>query len=261
MTTFKNDMTMMFVMHDALRRDLDRIARLTARTDDDPKHILRTAAGWEMFKSYLHAHHTSEDELLWPPLRKALPDDAHGTALLDAMEAEHAAIDPLIDGFDAALADRDSGPARLGELADALASGLRAHLTHEENEGLPLIDSIITAEQWQAFSAGGRQADRRRRLPVHAVGARRRAPAGRYVGARLDALADQGGLPRRVGARLCHADTLVTPNWSLWFLAAPSRGSCPPFGQERDEHEQGDPRRTSSRPGVVRRHPEHRVGQ
>ena len=155
MTTFKNDMTMMFVMHDALRRDLDRIARLTARTDDDPKHILRTAAGWEMFKSYLHAHHTSEDELLWPPLRKALPDDADGTALLDAMEAEHAAIDPLIDGFDAALADRDSGPARLGELADALASGLRAHLTHEENEGLPLIDSIITAEQWQAFSAGG----------------------------------------------------------------------------------------------------------
>ena len=155
MTTFKNDMTMMFVMHDALRRDLDRIARLTARTDDDPKHILRTAAGWEMFKSYLHAHHTSEDELLWPPLRKALPDDAHGTALLDAMEAEHAAIDPLIDGFDAALADRNSGPARLGELADALASGLRAHLTHEEKEGLPLIDSIITAEQWQAFSAGG----------------------------------------------------------------------------------------------------------
>ena len=137
MTTFKNDMTMMFVMHDALRRDLDRIARLTARTDDDPKHILRTAAGWEMFKSYLHAHHTSEDELLWPPLRKALPDDAHGTALLDAMEAEHAAIDPLIDGFDAALADRNSGPARLGELADALASGLRAHLTHEEKRACP----------------------------------------------------------------------------------------------------------------------------
>jgi len=154
-TTFKNDMTMMFVMHDALRRDLDRIARLTARPDDDPKHVLRAAAGWEMFKSYLHAHHTSEDELLWPPLHRALPDDAQGTALLDAMEAEHAAIDPLIDAFDAALADRDSGPARLGELADALASALRAHLRHEEKKGLPLIDSIITADQWQAFSAGG----------------------------------------------------------------------------------------------------------
>lgn len=49
---FNNDMTMMYAFHDALRRELNRIARVTARTDDDPKHVLRTAAGWEMFKSY-----------------------------------------------------------------------------------------------------------------------------------------------------------------------------------------------------------------
>lgn len=152
---FKNDMTMMYVMHDAFRRDLDRIARVTARTDDDPKHVLRTAVGWEMFKSYLHAHHTSEDELLWPPLRGSLPEDSHATALFDAMEEEHAAIDPLIAALDAALADRDSGPGRLGELADALATALRAHLDHEEKEGLPLIDARVTAAQWQAFSAAG----------------------------------------------------------------------------------------------------------
>lgn len=152
---FKNDMTMMYVFHDALRRDLDRIARVTARTDDNPKHVLRTAAGWEMFKSYLHVHHTTEDELLWPPLRKSLPKDSHATALLDAMEAEHSMIDPLLTAIDAALANRESGPGRLGELADALDIALRAHLDHEEKDGLPLIDMAITAEQWQAFSAGG----------------------------------------------------------------------------------------------------------
>jgi iron-sulfur cluster repair protein YtfE (RIC family) len=152
---FKNDMTMMYAVHDALRRELDRIARVTARTDDDPKHVLRIAAGWEMFKSYLHVHHTTEDELVWPPLRKSLPEDSHATALLDAMEAEHAAIDPLLAAIDAALADRDSGPGRLGELADALATALRGHLDHEEKEGLPLIDTTITAEQWQAFGAEG----------------------------------------------------------------------------------------------------------
>jgi hypothetical protein len=42
---FKNDMTMMYAVHDAFRRELDRITRVTARTDDDPKHVLRTAAG------------------------------------------------------------------------------------------------------------------------------------------------------------------------------------------------------------------------
>jgi iron-sulfur cluster repair protein YtfE (RIC family) len=151
----KNDMTMMYVFHDALRRDLDRIVRLTARTDDDPRHVLRTAAGWEMFKSYLHVHHTTEDEMLWPPMRQALAADSAGATLLDAMEAEHSAIDPLLAAIDAALADRDSGPGRLAELADALAAALRGHLDHEEKDGLPLVDATITAEQWQAFGAEG----------------------------------------------------------------------------------------------------------
>jgi hemerythrin-like domain-containing protein len=152
---FKNDMTMMYAMHDALRRELECIARVTARPDDDPKHILRTAAGWEMFKSYLHVHHTAEDDLLWPPMRKALADDSDGVALLDAMEAEHAAIDPLLIAIDAALADRDSGPQRLGELTDALTTALCGHLAHEEAEGLVLIDSVVTEEQWTAFGMEG----------------------------------------------------------------------------------------------------------
>jgi len=155
---FNNDMTMMYAMHDALRRELGQIARVTARTDDDPKHILRTAARWEMFKSYLHVHHTTEDDMMWPQMRKALADDSDGLALLDAMEAEHAAIDPLLAAIDAALADRDSGPQRLGELTDALASALREHLDHEEADGLPLIDATVTEEQWLAFGAeGGRR--------------------------------------------------------------------------------------------------------
>ena len=150
---FKNDMTMMYAMHAALRRELDRIARVTARPDDDPKHILRTAAGWEMFKSYLHVHHTTEDDLLWPPMRKALAEDSPGVAVLDAMEAEHSAIDPLLVAIDAALADRDSGPQRLGERTDALATALRGHLDHEEADGLALIDATVTEQQWLAFGA------------------------------------------------------------------------------------------------------------
>lgn len=150
---FKNDMTVMYVIHDALRRDLDHIARVTARPDDDPKHLLHTALGWEMFKSYLELHHTAEDDMLWPPMRQALAGDSAGVALLDAMEAEHSAIDPLLGSIDATLADRDSGPQRLGELTDALAVALRAHLDHEESECLALIDATVTEEQWRAFGA------------------------------------------------------------------------------------------------------------
>lgn len=150
-TTRRLDMTMMIAMHDALRRELERLARITARTDDDPAHILRTAAGWEAFKTYLHVHHTSEDDMAWPVMYAALAGRPAEIALLDAMEAEHEAIDPLLAAVDAALADRESGPERLGGLVDALATGLGGHLRHEEAETLTLIDATMTEEQWSAF--------------------------------------------------------------------------------------------------------------
>jgi iron-sulfur cluster repair protein YtfE (RIC family) len=112
---FKLDMTFMYVFHDALRRDLERIARFTARGSDDPGRVLRTAAGWEMFKKYLRIHHQAEDDAVWPVMYQVLADRPDDLALLDAMEAEHAVIDPLLDAVDAALDDRDGGPERLGD--------------------------------------------------------------------------------------------------------------------------------------------------
>jgi iron-sulfur cluster repair protein YtfE (RIC family) len=166
--TFRLDMTMMYTMHDALRRELVRIARITARADDDPRRVLRAAAGWEMFKAYLLVHHTSEDVAVWPVMSQALAERSDDLALLDAMEAEHAAIEPLLDAVDAALADRDGGPERLGELVDALHTALTGHLVHEENEALPLIDTTLTEQQWRDFGdLHGRRigADASRYLP------------------------------------------------------------------------------------------------
>jgi len=65
-------------------------------------------------------------------------------------------------------------PANLGELTDALATTLRAHLDHEEGEGLAVIDATITGEQFQAFGAehGNRIAgDVQRYLPWTLEGA------------------------------------------------------------------------------------------
>lgn len=145
------DMTAMYTTHDALRRDLEHLARTTARLDDDPRRILATAVGWELFKKFLHVHHVAEDEALWPVMREAAADRPDDLELLAAMEAEHAAIDPLIEAIDAALADRESGPQRLGDLTNALTVGLTGHLRHEENEALPLIQTVFTEQQWRQF--------------------------------------------------------------------------------------------------------------
>jgi hemerythrin-like domain-containing protein len=150
-TDYKHDMAMMLAFHDALRRELGHIARVTASRTDDPRHVMATAAGWQMFKNYLHVHHGCEDDLLWPALEKTLVDRPDDLALLAAMEAEHGAIDPLLTAIDATLANPASGPERLGDLVDALATTLGAHLRHEEGEGLDLIDATITDGQWQDF--------------------------------------------------------------------------------------------------------------
>lgn len=143
---------MMFAVHDALRRELERIAEITARQDDDPRRVLGTAVGWEMFKEFLRIHHTSEDLTVWPVMQRALVDRPDDLALLEAMEAEHAAIDPLLESIDAALVDRESGLGRLGGLVDGLLTGLSGHLDHEEKDALPLMDAFMSEPEWLVFS-------------------------------------------------------------------------------------------------------------
>src|SRR4051794_19356391 len=91
------DFTMMYVTHDAFRRDL---ARLVGAADDGQVNRAGVRAGWENFKKQLHLHHTVEDEHLWPVLRAAVASDPDQLELLDQMEREHAAIDPLLDATD-----------------------------------------------------------------------------------------------------------------------------------------------------------------
>ncbi|MFI2203073.1 hemerythrin domain-containing protein [Streptomyces sp. NPDC020192] len=147
----KLDMSLMYAMHNALRRELEQMARITARVDDDPRRFLTGAVGWDIFKKALHIHHTAEDEALWPVVREIVAGRPDDLALLDAMDAEHGAIDPLIVTIDAALADPEGGPERLAAAVDALATNLTGHLKHEEDEALPLIEATLSLEQWQHY--------------------------------------------------------------------------------------------------------------
>lgn len=145
------DLTAMYVAHDALRRELDQLAKVTAVGGDEPRRVLATAVGWELFKKVLHVHHTAEDEALWPAMREGLAGQTENLALLEAMELEHARIDPIIEAIDAAVVEPGPPSDRVGELVDALSTSLRGHLRHEETDALPLIDATVTVEQWQRF--------------------------------------------------------------------------------------------------------------
>ncbi len=143
--TGKVNFTMMYAAHDAFTRDLKRLtAAVEAGKTADPA----VRAGWAMFKNQLHIHHTAEDTSLWPVLRGRVTrhDDV---AVLDAMEDEHARIDPQLESVDKALAASDA--VSLAESVQALGTGLDAHMRHEENKALPLIETFLGPDGWAAF--------------------------------------------------------------------------------------------------------------
>jgi hypothetical protein len=148
---YKLDMSVMLAIHDALRRDLQRVGRAAGRLDGDPGGLLRAALGWELFKKFLVVHHQVEDETLWPALRAAVAAHPGQAALADALEAEHAVIEPLLAAVDEAAGDPGHG--RFADVVDELITKLTAHLAHEEADGLALIDASLTPRQWQHFAS------------------------------------------------------------------------------------------------------------
>jgi Hemerythrin HHE cation binding domain len=140
------DLTIMIAAHDAFRRDLTRLARTASAANlSDPARRQSIAAGWDLFKRQLHIHHTTEDHIIWPTLRPRLAHSAAALAVLDAMQAEHELIDPLLAAVDTEFACGD----RLPDAIDTLTSALTGHLAHEERDGLPLIGVALTAAEWR----------------------------------------------------------------------------------------------------------------
>jgi hemerythrin-like domain-containing protein len=153
-----HDMSAMYVMHHAFRRDLDRFTAAVRRTPlDDAASWQALARRWERFGMVLHHHHTIEDAHIWPPLLTRV--DAEGTpadrATLEAMQAEHETIDPQLEacgaGF-AAMAERPSAEERdrLAGCVAAIRDGLHQHLSHEETGALPLVQRYLPEADWQA---------------------------------------------------------------------------------------------------------------
>ena len=65
-TTGHLDLTVMVAFHDAFRRDLAHLAHTASRHRaelDEPARHTAVLAGWELFKTQLHIHHTALEAL------------------------------------------------------------------------------------------------------------------------------------------------------------------------------------------------------
>jgi uncharacterized protein YndB with AHSA1/START domain len=145
------DVTAMYLMHHAFRRDLADFAQAVGATPPDARDVWAALRErWDRFGDVLHKHHTAEDEGLWPLLRSRGADPA----ALDAMEAEHAGIDPLLTAIRAGFATMvdDPSPAAQAALGQRLSTArtlLGAHLGHEEKDAMALVQAYLTPGDWE----------------------------------------------------------------------------------------------------------------
>jgi hypothetical protein len=148
-------MHMMYVMHHAFRRDLGAFAAAAAVTPSSDRATWQALARrWELFGMALHHHHAGEDAGLWPRLLEVA--DEQGRATLEAMEAEHEEIDPMLEACAAGFArlarfdDEDARRALAVRLVAARES-LARHLAHEEGDAIAIVQQHLTDEDWLAL--------------------------------------------------------------------------------------------------------------
>lgn len=150
------DTTMMRIVHDALRRDLARASAALepGRAGGDQRRAIGAHLTWMM--RFLHAHHASEDNGLYPLVRERVGTASDAREVLDRMRRDHEAVATAITQVDEAAtalgADGSDDAARLTvDALDALSGVLLPHLQVEETDAMPIVSRLVTAAEWLAI--------------------------------------------------------------------------------------------------------------
>lgn len=149
----------MFAVHTMFRREFGLMPGLVrAVTAGDTRRGALVADHFALVSGVLEAHHSSEDEHIWPRLRDRCPREC--AELVDVMEIQHHAIHTRLQHATwAAQAWRDSASADTrGALADAIDRLIPVtieHLAVEEERVVPLIEKYITEAEYSVLAQEG----------------------------------------------------------------------------------------------------------
>lgn len=116
-------------LHDGFRRDLANLR--SSRTADLRTHCLA-------FCDALHEHHEGEDDALFPHLGAEHPELAE---VLTRLRSEHRVVARLMERI---RRSADHGGVGVGEELDRLATELEAHLDYEEEQLVPVLNTMLT---------------------------------------------------------------------------------------------------------------------
>ncbi|MGI5238893.1 hemerythrin domain-containing protein [Dactylosporangium sp. CA-139066] len=132
------------LMHVAMRRDARRLTGVAAAVDASTGPAVAT--WWSMVRGAIDWHHHSEDEVLWPQLRRQV----RGFAAREAtIRGDHDALDAAMEAVSVALTPR--GIKGLTVAATRFSTVLHDHLRAEEAFVFPVFTEDLTPQEYQAI--------------------------------------------------------------------------------------------------------------
>jgi Hemerythrin HHE cation binding domain len=145
------DMSMNRVIHNAVRRDLGRLATaLGSARDSDVGRARDLQRAYDNLHAQLTHHHKAEDAHVFPALRRLGVDPV----LINEMDGEHEAMADAL-GSTAGPMQRYAGTGSAADAAAARSSVEQTrqvvddHLTHEEAQLEPLMRPHLESEEWK----------------------------------------------------------------------------------------------------------------
>lgn len=155
------------LLHIAFRR-LYALAPEAVRHADpsDHKRIDSIATNVSRINDALHHHHTLEDEKFWDLLEERRPACA---LHVEGMKRDHAAVAALLDQAPALIQAWKAVPspataAPLAARLDEIGHVLGDHLTAEEAQILPVIEEVMTSEEWDEVGTAAQKAYHRSQI-------------------------------------------------------------------------------------------------
>jgi hemerythrin-like domain-containing protein len=152
------DFTINTNMHRAFGREVVRLQGAVSSVDlTDATQVDGLKRRYTFFSDTLHTHHQGEDRYLWPAaMERATPQEK---VVLNAMTAEHEDLQRVLGELDAGFAELGptSDPVALASLFDELTLVLDGHCSHEERDGVPIVQKYVTKEQLKEFMSFTRE--------------------------------------------------------------------------------------------------------
>lgn len=147
------DVREMIAVHDCMRKEYGSLPLLVKSIPEgDSARAELVCDHIRLLGVLMDAHHAGEDEVLWPLVRERAPEHE----AIFVMDAEHLSLNDYVERI-GVLADAWRADPNIGNRSGLHTELIRfekdllKHLGHEEREVLPILQGVLTQEEFSAL--------------------------------------------------------------------------------------------------------------